>query len=742
MEGKVGTTMSDAKAPEEERQVSQRFAAVEDELREGEGLGSLMAEQWRGMAGMAGMFVATIALAMYIRPYYDVGELHAFGASGATQVRYVFTQLLAIFAFTALIIFLARWGKEYIIKYGMYVVLTLALMYTMIPLAHMLVLDFETTPFELESEQELTGSVLGTWGEDGFIMANVSDGFANTTVDITAWDASNNYTVPVWTMTHDHQVFDLDSATSMTSSADWLTFATGAYAWSVDAATGELTESYACYEWENGEPIPLDNMFGGCAIAVSTGDEMYLANPFDELLRFQTFTSNPGLLVPEGRWRIPGFQVGDGVVSSQLLDNDQWLLVTGAQTATVLLERTAPALGVGLGGMVNATYLMELTPEEDATFTSADVGWSPFMKPTISEAEAQPETRNQRLLLFGESNGTITGIEWDGTANGEEAYTLQDRMNLNGLVDTVASVRITDLDASGHSDLLITGDGQAHWLYTTSLANLGSFPVHENASHVFFAIDGERTELVVLSSASDSTTFQSGELTSDMFPLYGLQLLLGPTLLGLVLTGLLLMLLVIHSEWYVVNTTGVLLGAGVSVMLGVTFVPTLAILFMVLAAVYDFWAVYKSKHMLDLADTMVGLRLPILLVAPQDSDYSLIEETERAKRPAPSPPPQGVKVKRKKKKNSEALFMGLGDIIFPGMLVLSAMQWLDPSAAFEVAMFTLAGALLGYLALMTYVARGRAQAGLPLLNGGAILGFFIGGVLFLGGDIFSFNITW
>jgi presenilin-like A22 family membrane protease len=742
MEGKIGTTMSDAKAPDEERQVSQRFAAVEDELREGEGLGSLMAEQWRGMAGMAGMFVATIALAMYIRPYYDVGELHAFGASGATQVRYVFFELVAIFAFTALIIFLARWGKEYIIKYGMYAVLSLALMYTMIPLAHMLILDFETEPFVVDAEQAFVGDVVGTWGNDGFIMANVSDDLTNTTVDIAAWNASNNYSEPVWTMTHAHQVYDLDSATSMTTSADRLTFATGAYAWSVNPATGELMESYACYKWENDEPVPLDNMYGGCAIAVSTGDEIYLANPFDELLRFQTFASNPGLLVSEGRWRIPGFQVGDGIVSSQLLDDDQWLLVTGAQSATVLLEETSPPLGVGLGGMVNATYLMELTPDENAAFTSADVGWSPFMELTVSEAEAQPETRNQRLLLFGESNGTITGIEWDGTANGEEAYTVQERMNLNGLVDTVVSVRITDLDASGYSDLLIAGDGEAHWLYSTSLVNLGSFPVHENTSLVFFAIDDERTELVVLSSESGSTTFESGELTSDMFPLYGLQLLLGPTVVGLVLTVLLLVLLVVHSEWYVVNTTGVLLGAGVSVMLGVTFVPALAILFMVLAAIYDFWAVYKSKHMLDLADTMVGLRLPILLVAPQDSEYSLIEETERAKRPAPSPPPQGVKVKQKRKKNSEALFMGLGDIIFPGMLVLSAMQWLDPDAAFEVAMFTLVGALMGYLALMTYVARGKAQAGLPLLNGGAILGFFIGGVLFLGGDIFSFNISW
>ena len=42
----------------------------------------------------------------------------------------------------------------------------------------------------------------------------------------------------------------------------------------------------------------FDNMFGGCAIAVSTMDAMYLTNPFDELLRFKTFETDPGLLDP------------------------------------------------------------------------------------------------------------------------------------------------------------------------------------------------------------------------------------------------------------------------------------------------------------------------------------------------------------------------------------------------------------------------------------------------------------
>ncbi len=742
-----GKTMSDAEAGEG-REVSQRFADVEDELRQGDNLAALMAEQWRGMAGMAGMFVATIALAMYIRPYYDVGELHAFGASGATQVRWVLMELIAIFAFTALIIFLARWGKQYIIKYGMYVVLTLALMYTMVPLAHMLVLDFDTDPFVVESTEERNGVMLGTWGDDGFVLYNISAGNVNTSVAITAWDASNGYAEPVWTNTHAHQVNDVNSPVSMTSSAEHLTFASGAYAWSVDINSGELIESFACYTWDNGEPVPLDNMFGGCAIAVSTGDAIYLANAFDELIRYRTFDESPGVLTQEARWRIPGFLTGDGVVKSHLLDADEWSLTTAAQSASVLLETTSPSLGLGLGGLNNATYLTQHVPAGNGSFTSVDIGWSPFLGQTIEKAKSQPDTRHQRLILLGESTGTITGVEWNGSMEGEDAYAVQDRMNLNGLVSSVSSIRITDLDNSSYSDLLVVGDGQAHWLYTESLINRASFPVAEDAGAAFFALDGDEADLVVLSpvEGAAATLVERGELTTDMFPLYGLQLLTGPTLAGLVATLLLLVLLVVHSEWYVVNTTGVLLGAGVCVMLGVTFVPALAILFMILAAVYDFWAVYKSKHMLDLADTMVGLRLPILLVAPQGSDYSLIEETERAKRPVsteprPAPAPVAAKPKRAKK-GSEAMFMGLGDIIFPGMLVLSAIQWLDDSAAFEVAMATLVGSLLGYLALMTYVARGKAQAGLPLLNGGAILGFFIGGLLFLGGDIFSFNISW
>ncbi|MGB2183468.1 MAG: hypothetical protein ACPH5H_06245, partial [Candidatus Poseidoniaceae archaeon] len=74
--------------------------------------------QLPSMIGMAGMFVATIFLAMYIRPWYDKAGLQAFGEAGASQLRYIGLELLMIFIFTAAILMLAKYKKEWVIKYG------------------------------------------------------------------------------------------------------------------------------------------------------------------------------------------------------------------------------------------------------------------------------------------------------------------------------------------------------------------------------------------------------------------------------------------------------------------------------------------------------------------------------------------------------------------------------------------------------------------------------------------------
>ena len=216
-----------------------------------------------------------------------------------------------------------------------------------------------------------------------------------------------------------------------------------------------------------------------------------------------------------------------------------------------------------------------------------------------------------------------------------------------------------------------------------------------------------------------------------------------PGLIALIVSVGMMITLIKRPEWYVINTVGVLVGAGTITMLGVSFVPWIIIIFMVLAAIYDAWAVYKSKHMLELADTMVNLELPVMLVAPQKPTRGRIQmarpEASMDGTPMPPPPRKGME---------ETMLMGLGDVIFPGLLCISAMSWLPDvegplgwSAPIWVAIGTMIGSLVGYCVLMTYVAQGKPQAGLPLLNGGAILGYFISGMIFIGSSAFVFNIS-
>ena len=186
-----------------------------------------------------------------------------------------------------------------------------------------------------------------------------------------------------------------------------------------------------------------------------------------------------------------------------------------------------------------------------------------------------------------------------------------------GYSDSIQSVRITDLDQSQVSDMVVVTEDEAHWLYGQTLPKMVTYDVVENVETTWYSHTDNASSFNAVYE-NDTIEIASGPVDRGMWALNGLQLATGPLLAALMITTILMILLYVHSEWYVVNTVGVLVGSGVIVMLGVTFVPTLIIVFMIAAAVYDAWAVYRSKHMLDLADTMIGLRLPILLVAPQE----------------------------------------------------------------------------------------------------------------------------
>ena len=164
-----------------------------------------------------------------------------------------------------------------------------------------------------------------------------------------------------------------------------------------------------------------------------------------------------------------------------------------------------------------------------------------------------------------------------------------------------------------------------------------------------------------------------------------------------------------------IDIAGVILAAGVAAIFGISFGLVPALLLLSGLAIYDAWAVYRTGHMVDLADSVMDLKLPILLVMPKSWDYSFLKQGSLNKQ-----------IESGEKRG--ALFMGLGDLVIPGALVVSS----KAALGWSVGLASMTGSLIGFGILMTFVLSGRPQAGLPLLNGGAILGYIVGALLFVG----------
>jgi presenilin-like A22 family membrane protease len=174
-----------------------------------------------------------------------------------------------------------------------------------------------------------------------------------------------------------------------------------------------------------------------------------------------------------------------------------------------------------------------------------------------------------------------------------------------------------------------------------------------------------------------------------------------------------LLLLRFYPEWYVIDAFGILVCAGISSLFGVSMTVLPAMLLLLVLAVYDAISVYKTRHMVSLAEGVIKIKAPLLFVVPKSRDYSFRKDQVAV---APEGGTRG------------AYFLGLGDAVIPTILVISA-NWSLPAASFYginlPALGGMLGTYLGFLLLMT-TSRDRPQAGLPFLNSGVILGFLAG----------------
>jgi presenilin-like A22 family membrane protease len=173
---------------------------------------------------------------------------------------------------------------------------------------------------------------------------------------------------------------------------------------------------------------------------------------------------------------------------------------------------------------------------------------------------------------------------------------------------------------------------------------------------------------------------------------------------SIIASAFLIFALLKYPRWYIIDAVGIILATTVSTIFGISLgiIPAMILLF--LLTIYDFISVYKTKHMLTLADDVIDLKLPVLLAIPKKRGFSL-EELDQ--------------VRSEGGKERDAYIVGLGDMIIPTILVVSSYIYIGPMTTIGA----MIGGMFGLLLLMRNIKEGRAQAGLPFLNGGAILGF-------------------
>ena len=166
-----------------------------------------------------------------------------------------------------------------------------------------------------------------------------------------------------------------------------------------------------------------------------------------------------------------------------------------------------------------------------------------------------------------------------------------------------------------------------------------------------------------------------------------------------------LIFLLLKRPSVLIHNICIILGiAGVGAILGLRISPETMVIFLIIFSIYDFIAVYKTKHMITMAKEMVEHRAILALIVP--------------------PKISGFKGNMKEvKAGGKFLILGGGDIAFPLMLCSSLISR-NVFSSLIVAVFSIIGFLFSFFIFINQKERKPIPA-LPPIALFCILGYLI-----------------
>jgi presenilin-like A22 family membrane protease len=172
----------------------------------------------------------------------------------------------------------------------------------------------------------------------------------------------------------------------------------------------------------------------------------------------------------------------------------------------------------------------------------------------------------------------------------------------------------------------------------------------------------------------------------------------------LMFVAVVLLLWALYRNVFIHNLIIMIAISAIAVIFGTNIAPSAGILILVFIAVYDYWAVYKTTHMVQMFKGLAESKVYFTLIIPQNFK----DLFKKMKFVSP---------------HVDFMFLGTGDIALPAIFVVSCLQ-IDLMTAFITGVGTILGFVFLYIIFVTQEKR-RPMPGLPPIVMGTLLGFLI-----------------